>query len=94
MSFVDKANPENIIDAATRRQKDRASGQTSFFDMFGDIEGSGFEVSVPEPDGQEWDRHTKLSAEQEKLLREFEKLSEEQGKSGIFDKVKKAMGME
>ena len=34
------------------------------------------------------------SAEQEKLLREFEKLSEEQGKSGIFDKVKKAMGME
>ena len=37
---------------------------------------------------------TKLSAEQEKLLREFEKLSEEQGKSGIFDKVKKAMGME
>ncbi len=67
MSFVDKANPENIIDAATRRQKDRASGQTSFFDMFGDIEGSGFEVSVPEPDGQEWDRHTKLSAEREVL---------------------------
>ena len=25
---------------------------------------------------------------------EFEKLSEEQSKSGIFDKVKKAMGME
>ncbi|WP_295639610.1 molecular chaperone DnaJ [uncultured Mailhella sp.] len=37
---------------------------------------------------------TKLSAEQEKLLREFEKLSEEQNKPGIFDKVKKAMGME
>lgn len=35
--------------------------------MFGDIEGSGFEVSVPEPDGQEWDRHTKLSAEREVL---------------------------
>ena len=37
---------------------------------------------------------TKLSAEQEKLLREFERLSEEQSKSGLFDKVKKAMGME
>ncbi len=37
---------------------------------------------------------TKLTAEQEKLLREFEKLTEEQNKPGIFDKVKKAMGME
>ena len=36
---------------------------------------------------------TKLSSRQEELLREFEKLSEEQGK-GIFDKVKKAMGMD
>ena len=35
---------------------------------------------------------TKLSSKQEELLREFEKLSEEQGK-GIFDKVKKVMGM-
>ena len=67
MSFVDKANPENIIDAATKRQKDRASGQTSLFDVFGDVEGSGFEVVVPEPDGQEWDRHMKLSAEREVL---------------------------
>ena len=67
MHFVDKANRENILDAAARRQKDRASGQTSFFDMFGDMEGSGFEVSVPEPDGQEWDRHMKLSAEREVL---------------------------
>ena len=67
MSFVDKANPENIVDAAARRQKDRASGQVSFFDLFGDVEGSGFEVTVPEPDGQEWDRHMKLSAEREVL---------------------------
>lgn len=67
MHFVDKNNPENIIDAAVKRQKDRASGQTSFFDMFGDVEGSGFEVSVPDPDGQEWDRHLKLSQEKEVL---------------------------
>ena len=67
MSFVDKNNPENIIDAAVKRQKDRAAGQTSLFDVFGDVEGSGFEVVVPEPDGQEWDRHMKLSAERDVL---------------------------
>jgi len=36
---------------------------------------------------------TKLSSRQEELLREFEKLSEEQSK-GLFGKVKKAMGMD
>ena len=39
----------------------------SLFDVFGDVEGSGFEVVVPEPDGQEWDRHMKLSAERDVL---------------------------
>lgn len=67
MHFVDRDNPENIIDAAVKRQKDRAAGQTSLFDVFGDVEGSGFEVIVPEPDGQEWDRHVKLSFEKEVL---------------------------
>ena len=67
MHFVDRDNSENIIDAAVKRQKDRAAGQTSLFDVFGDVEGSGFEVIVPEPDGQEWDRHMKLSFEKEVL---------------------------
>ena len=67
MHFVDRDNPENIIDAAAKRQKDRAAGQTSLFDVFGDVEGSGFEVIIPEPDGQEWDRHMKLSFEKEVL---------------------------
>lgn len=67
MHFVDRDNPENIIDAAVKRQKDRAAGQTSLFDVFGDVEGSGFEVIVPDPDGQEWDRHMKLSFEKEVL---------------------------
>ncbi|MDO4436842.1 MAG: DNA polymerase III subunit alpha [Coriobacteriaceae bacterium] len=67
MHFVDRDNPENIIDAAAKRQKDRAAGQTSLFDVFGDVEGSGFEVTVPEPDGQEWDRHMKLTFEKEVL---------------------------
>lgn len=67
MHFVDRDNPENIIDAAVKRQKDRAAGQTSLFDVFGDVEGSGFEIVVPEPDGQEWDRHMKLTFEKEVL---------------------------
>lgn len=67
MHFVDRDNPKNIIDAAVKRQKDRAAGQTSLFDVFGDVEGSGFEVIVPEPDGREWDRHMKLSFEKEVL---------------------------
>ncbi|WP_072370553.1 DNA polymerase III subunit alpha [Thermophilibacter mediterraneus] len=67
MRFVDKANPENIIDAATKRQKERAAGQFSMFDLFGDVEGSGFENTVPEPDGVEWDRSVKLAKEHEVL---------------------------
>ena len=67
MRFVDKNNPENIIDAAARQQKVRDAGQFSMFDMFGDVEGSGFENSVPEPDGVEWDRSVKLAREHEFL---------------------------
>ena len=67
MRFVDKANPENVIDAAARRQRVRATGQVSMFDMFGDVSGSGFEASVPEPDGVEWDRSVKLAREHEVL---------------------------
>lgn len=67
MHFVDKDNPENIIDMSAKRQKERASGQISFFDMLSDVEGSGFEQDIPEPDGQEWDRHFKLSQEKEVL---------------------------
>jgi DNA polymerase-3 subunit alpha len=65
--FVDKNNPENVIDAAAKRQRDRASGQGSLFDLFGDVAGSGFEAQVPPPDGQEWDRHVKLAQEKDVL---------------------------
>ncbi len=67
LSFVDKGNPENIIDTYAKRQKDRAAGQFSLFDMFGEVEGSGFEEDIPEPDGIEWDRSTKLAQEREVL---------------------------
>ena len=67
MEFIDKNNPANILDAASKRQKDRASGQSSMFDMFGDVEGSGFEDDVPEPSQVEWDRTLKLAQEREVL---------------------------
>lgn len=67
MGFVDKGNPENIIDAFAKRQKDRAAGQSSLFDLFADVTGSGFESDVPEPDGIEWDRSVKLAQEHEVL---------------------------
>jgi len=36
--LVDKNNPDNIIDAATRKQKIRATGQVSMFDMFAGVD--------------------------------------------------------
>lgn len=67
MSFTDKNRPDNIIDEASRRQRERAAGQYSLFDMFSDVSGSGFEREVPEPDGIEWDRSVKLAREREVL---------------------------
>lgn len=67
MEFVDKNNPANIIDAATKRQKDRAAGQSSMFDLFGDVEGAGFEDEAPDPSPVEWDRMLKLAQEREVL---------------------------
>ena len=67
--FCDKGNPQNILDAAAKRQRDRASGQVSFFDMFAGVDGSGFDQDVPEPDGIEWDRSVKLAQEKEVLGR-------------------------
>lgn len=70
MHFIDKNNPENIIEAAAKRQKDRAAGQSTFFDMFADTDDAsdtGFEQDIPEPDGKEWDRLLKLELEKEVL---------------------------
>lgn len=63
MGLIDKNNPENLLDSAAKRQRDKASGQISMFDIFSDIEGSGFTESFPEPDGVEWERRFKLDQE-------------------------------
>lgn len=62
MHFVD-ATP--MLEQATKRQKDAASGQVSMFDMFADVEDSGFEEEIPEPDGIEWEKADKLRFEKE-----------------------------
>lgn len=65
--FVSKDNPDNIVDAAAKRQKDRSAGQVSMFDMFGDDPDIGFSLDVPEPDNNEWDRTLKLAEEKSVL---------------------------
>ena len=67
MHFVDKNNPENIIDRAARTQRERAAGQFSMFDMFAEVEGFTDEAPAPEPPELEWDRTMKLALEHEML---------------------------
>ena len=62
MYFVDETP---LLEGAAKRQKDRDSGQVSMFDLFADDEDSGFKEDVPEPDGVEWDKRTKLAYEKE-----------------------------
>ena len=69
MGFVAKENPANIIDAAARRQKDKANGQVSMFDMFADVQGAGFEDDVPEPDGAPRRQHQKPQPRLQRLAR-------------------------
>jgi DNA polymerase-3 subunit alpha len=59
---------ENLMDIAAKRHRDQADGQVSMFDMFAESGlDSGFEEVIPEPDGVEWDRRTKLGFEKEIL---------------------------
>lgn len=55
-----------VLEAAVKRQKDRANGQVSMFDMF-DAADHGFAEDVPAPDGVEWDKRMKLAFEKEML---------------------------
>ncbi|MBQ3106744.1 MAG: DNA polymerase III subunit alpha, partial [Eggerthellaceae bacterium] len=62
MYFVDETP---LLEGASKRQKDRDSGQVSMFDLFADDADSGFQEEVPAPDGVEWDKRTKLAYEKE-----------------------------
>jgi DNA polymerase-3 subunit alpha len=59
---------DSLMEVAAKRHRDKAAGQVSLFDMFEESGvDSGFEEEIPEPDGIEWDRHTKLGFERDIL---------------------------
>ena len=62
MHFIEETP---MLEGAAKRQKDRDRGQVSMFDLFADDADSGFQEDVPEPDGVEWDKRTKLAYEKE-----------------------------
>jgi DNA polymerase-3 subunit alpha len=64
MYFIDETS---MLEDAGKRQRDAEVGQMSMFDMFaeGDAAESAFVDVVPEPDGIEWDKRTKLHLEKE-----------------------------
>ena len=64
MYFVDETS---LLDDAAKRQKDKSAGQVSMFDMFADDPDAGFVEDIPDPDGVEWDKRTKLTFEKEIL---------------------------
>lgn len=64
MFFLDETS---LLEGASRKQKDRDMGQVSMFDMFADSPDSGFEESIPPPDGIEWEKRLKLSYEKDIL---------------------------
>ncbi|MBA4370672.1 MAG: DNA polymerase III subunit alpha [Coriobacteriaceae bacterium] len=57
---------DECVDAALKRQRDKAEGQ---LDMFGDLVDvdHGFAEHIPVPNGDEWDRRTALRFEKEML---------------------------
>ncbi|MCI9130093.1 MAG: DNA polymerase III subunit alpha [Eggerthellaceae bacterium] len=54
-----------LLEDAQKRQKDASQGQVTMFDMFGDVEDSGFQNDIPEPDGVEWPLRELLRFEKE-----------------------------
>ncbi|MGN0302247.1 MAG: OB-fold nucleic acid binding domain-containing protein, partial [Anaerotardibacter sp.] len=64
MYFVDETP---LLESASKRQKDKAAGQISMFDMFAEDPDAGFTEDIPEPDGIEWDKKTLLTFEKEIL---------------------------
>ncbi len=65
--LVSKDNPQNILDAAVRRQKNAAAGQLSIFDLFDSEEDAGSVNDRVAPDGVEWDNRVKLAQEKDVL---------------------------
>lgn len=63
MGFLEEGG---VLEAAVKRQRDRANGQVSMFDMF-DAQDHGFSDEIPPPAGAEWEKRMKLAFEKEML---------------------------
>lgn len=57
---------DSCVDAAVKRQRDAACGQTSMFDLFC-AEEHGLADDIPQPVDDEWDKGVKLAFEKEML---------------------------
>ncbi len=57
---------DEVVEAALKRQREVADGQTSLFEDLADVD-HGFATAVPPPDGVEWDKRMKLAYEKEML---------------------------
>jgi len=57
---------EDAVELATKRAKDKDSGQINLFDLDGAAE-HGFETEVPPPEDGEWEKAMKLAFEKESL---------------------------
>lgn len=64
MYFVDETS---LLEDATKRQKDKDSGQVTMFDLLDEGEDPAFGMEVPPPDGIEWDKRF-LLAEEKSIL--------------------------
>ncbi len=58
-------NETRMLDDATKHHRDASSGQVSMFDMFADVEDSGFQLDIPEADGVEWSKRQLLRYEKD-----------------------------
>lgn len=69
MTFIDKNNPQNIVDLYATRAKNEAAGQGSLLDLFADetpVEGLSDDIPEPDP-ASEWERTIKLQFERDVL---------------------------
>jgi len=57
---------DECSERASRRQRDRETGQVSMFDLFSELD-DGCMDDIPAPDGQEWGQKIKLAFEKEML---------------------------
>ena len=62
MHIVDETK---LLENASKRQRDKNAGQTDLFAMFSEVDPNFEKDDVPEPDGIEWDKRTKLAFEKE-----------------------------